>query len=137
LRVVLDTNVAISALVFPGGLPEAVYRLGLEGRITPVTSRALLAELGAVLADKFAWEDRLVEEAIAQLSRVADIVEPQQVVTTVEADPDDDRVLEAALEGRASLIVSGDRHLLSLGAWEGIPIVAPAAFLEDASWAAG
>jgi predicted nucleic acid-binding protein len=53
VKAVLDTNVLISAYVFPGGTPEAVYRLALEGRIEIGTSRPPLAELGRVLGQKF------------------------------------------------------------------------------------
>jgi putative PIN family toxin of toxin-antitoxin system len=130
VRIVADTNVLVSALIFPGGSPEAVYRLALEGRIEPVTSRPLLTELGRVLTEKFGWQSDRVEEALAQLIRVAEIVEPRQRVVAIQADPADDRVLDAAAEGNVDAIVSGDRHLLELGSWQGIAIESPAAFLE-------
>lgn len=131
MRVVADTNVLVSALIFPGGPPEALYRLALEGRIELVTSRPLLAELGRVLTDKFGWEPGRAEEAVAQLIRVAEIVEPGEPVSEIEADPADDRVLEAAAEGKADAIVSGDSHLLALSTWRGIPIHRPAAFVAE------
>jgi putative PIN family toxin of toxin-antitoxin system len=130
VRIVADTNVLVSALIFPGGSPETVYRLALEGRIDLVTSRPLLAELGRVLAEKFGWQAERAEEAVAQLIRLAEIVEPQHRVTEVAADPADNRVLEAAAEGNADAVISGDRHLLALGSWRGIRIESPAAFLE-------
>jgi putative PIN family toxin of toxin-antitoxin system len=129
VRVVADTNVLVSALIFPGGAPEAVYRLALEGRIELVTSRPLLAELGRVLTAKFGWDTDRSEEAVAELIRVADVVEPRQPVAEIEADPADNRVLEAAEEGHAEAIVSGDGHLLALGSWRGITIKSPAEFL--------
>jgi len=131
VRVVLDTNVLISAFLFPGGAPEAVYRLALEGRIELVTSLPLLAELGRVLSAKFGWEDSLAEEAVAQVARIALVVEPPQPVSVVKADPADDRVLEAAAEGRVEAIVSGDRHLLRLGTWRGIAVLDPGTFLAS------
>jgi len=131
LRVVLDTNILISAFVFPGGNPEAVYRLALEGRIELVTSPALLAEFARVLVDKFGWEDARTEEAVAHAARVAMIVRPTDRIAEIEADPDDDRVLEAAFDGEAEWIVSGDRHLLDLKRWRGIRVVRAAAFLDE------
>jgi predicted nucleic acid-binding protein len=89
VKVVVDTNVLVSALVFPGGVPEQVYRLVIEGGIMLVASPPL---------------------------RAAD-------------DPDDDRVLEAARTAGAGFIVSGDRHLLSLGRWGEVAILGPAEFL--------
>ncbi|MCZ7588696.1 MAG: putative toxin-antitoxin system toxin component, PIN family [Gaiella sp.] len=129
MRVVADTNVLVSALIFPGGAPESVYRLALEGRIELVTSRPLLAELGRVLTAKFGWGAERTEEAVAEVIRLVELVEPRQPVAEIEADPADDRVLEAAEEGHANAIVSGDRHLLALGSWRGIRIESPASFL--------
>jgi len=130
LRVVLDTNVLVSAFIFPGGAPEYVYRLAVEGRVELVTSRALLTELGRVLSDKF--QNRpAAAEALAQIAALGTVVEPTKQVSVVQVDPDDDRVLEAALESGAQIIVSGDRHLLRLKTWQGISIVSPADFIAE------
>ena len=129
MRAVLDTNVLISSYVFPGGKPEAVYRLALEGRLEIGTSRTLLAEFGRVLDRKFGWNPDRVEAALAQMTRIASVVEPSETVQVVRADPADDRVLEAARAYGADVIVSGDRHLLDLGAWNEIEIVSPAEFM--------
>ncbi|HYU57061.1 MAG TPA: putative toxin-antitoxin system toxin component, PIN family [Actinomycetota bacterium] len=131
MRVLLDTNVLISAFIFPGGAPEAVYRMALRGRIEVVTSATLLAEFGRVLVGKFGWDEARADRAVVQVARVAEVVDPQERVAVVTADPADDRVLEAALEGAATAIVSGDRHLLRLGSWRGIAIVDPATFLTS------
>jgi putative PIN family toxin of toxin-antitoxin system len=129
LRVVLDTNILISAFIFPGGPPEAAYRAVLDGRVELVTSPPLLAELGRVLVDKFGWEPSLTGEAVAQVARVAIVVRPESRVDVVVEDLDDDRVLEAAAAGEADVIVSGERHLLRLRSWRGVPIEKAAAFL--------
>lgn len=131
MRVVLDTNVLVSAFVFPGGTPEVVYRLALEGRIELVTSPPLLAEFGRVLTEKFAREVHAVREAVAQVSSVGLVVRPSERLEVITDDPDDDRVLEAAAEGSAESIVSGDRHLLRLGEWSGIRIVSPSVLLIE------
>ena len=133
MRIVADTNILVSALIFPGGSPEAVYRLVLEERIELVTSRPLLAELGRVLTLKFGWQPARAEEAVEQLVRVARIVEPREVLFVVDADPADNRVLEAAVEGEVDAIVSGDSHLLGLVEWRGIAIRSPSAFLAEFS----
>lgn len=131
MKVVADTNVLVSALIFPGGPPEAFYRLALEGRIELVTSRPLLAELGRVLTEKFGWEADRAEEAVTQLIRLAEIVDPGEALSVIEADPADDRILEAAAEGNVHAIVSGDTHLLELAAWRGIPIQSPVTFVAQ------
>ena len=134
MKAVLDTNVLISAYVFPGGKPEAVYRLALEGRLEIGTSRTLLAEFGRVLGQKFGWIPDRVEAVVAQMTRIASVIEPSEVVQVVGADPADDRVLEAARAFHAEVIVSGDRHLLDLGTWSEIEIMPPAGFI--ARWSA-
>ena len=134
MKAILDTNVLISAYVFPGGTPEAVYRLALEGRLEIGTSRTLLAELGRVLDQKVGWTADRVEAAVAQVARIAMVVEPSEAFRVVIADPPDDRVLEAAHAFGADVIVSGDRHLLDLGTWSGIEIISPAGLI--ARWSA-
>lgn len=131
MRVVLDTNILVSALIFPGGPPETAYRLALEGKVELVTSRPLLLELGRVLEQKFGWEATRAEEAVAQLTRLADVVQPTESVSEITADPSDDRVLEAAAEGRAEVIVSGDRHLLRIGVWRTVRIRTATDFLRE------
>ncbi|MGH2726846.1 MAG: putative toxin-antitoxin system toxin component, PIN family [Actinomycetota bacterium] len=131
MRTVLDTNVLISAFLFPGGAPETVFRLALEGRIELVTSTVLLTEFGRVLGERFGHEAARVSERIGQIIAVATITKPGTRVHEIGDDPDDDRVLEAALAGDATVIVSGDKHLLRLGTWRGIRILTPAAFLHE------
>jgi putative PIN family toxin of toxin-antitoxin system len=101
LRVVLDTNVLVSALLFPGGAPELVYRLVLSGRIALITSRVLLAELDRVLRVKFGWDAERAAAVVAQLTRLGTVIEPIETVREIAADPIDDRVLEAAASGNA------------------------------------
>jgi len=131
MRVMFDTNVLISAFVFPGGTPEAVYLLVLNGDVHLVTSRPLLAEFGRALSRKFGWEPDYAEEAVAQLARLAEVVEPVERISVITRDPDDNRVLEAAVAGRVDAIVSGDRDLLELASWREIPICDPATFLSQ------
>lgn len=131
MRVVLDTNVLVPALVFPGGPPEAVFHLALEGSIQLVTSSALLLELARVLAEKFARSEGAAAEAVGSVAAIAMIVPPRERVRKITEDPADNRVLEAASAGEADRIVSGDRHLLRLKRWRGIRIQSPAAFLTE------
>jgi uncharacterized protein len=75
--------------------------------------------------------DGYVRAALAQIVRIGEIVEPVDRVSVIADDPDDDRVLEAAQTAGAAAIVSGGRHLLSLGRWGEVAIPSPAAFLAD------
>ena len=123
---VLDTNVLISAVLF-GGTPEAIINLCRGGQTQLVTSDAVLVELSGVLRREFGMEGRQVVAIVEELRSFSVVVVPATAVNAIEVDPDDNRVLECAVEARADFIVSGDtRHLLPLGEYEGIPIVSPA-----------
>jgi putative PIN family toxin of toxin-antitoxin system len=105
--------------------------MALEGRVELVSSPALLAELARVLGDKFEADSRAVEQVVAQLALISTTVNPQERVSAISDDPSDNRVLEAALAGNATIVVSGDRHLLKLREWRGIRVLDPAAFLQE------
>ena len=84
-----------------------------------------------MLTEKFGWQDDYVRAVLAQSVRIGEIVEPVERVSIIADDPDDDRALEAAQAAGAALIVSGDRHLLSLGHWGELAILSPAEVLAD------
>ena len=121
-RVVLDTNVLVSALVFPGGAPETVWRLALRGRLATFTSVPLLHELGRVLSERFLWASPMVERALRLVARTSVVVTPVVVVGAAPG-PDDDVVIGTALAAPAGLIVTGDRTLLGIGGHGAVRIV--------------
>ncbi len=95
-----------------------------------MTSPALLAEFGRVLTEKFEWEPSSAEAAVRQVVQVSTVVRPLKRIEVIADDPDDDRVLEAADEGGADVIISGDRHLTHLGTWGEIRIERVSSFLK-------
>lgn len=134
-RVVTDTNVLISAFLFRG-LPGVFLDFGLAGAFSLITSAALLDELDEKLRDKFAVPPSKSIEFLSQIKAKAQIVNPSLVLNAVPDDPDDNRVLECALDGKADFIVSGDKHLLRLGSHAGIAILTVRQFLETAGFRA-
>jgi len=124
MRVVPDTNVLVCAIVF-GGLPGRLIELAAEGRVQLVLSPALIEELREDLRRKFGFSDAAAYQAETLLRASSIMVEPQQEVALLVDDPEDNRVLEAALAGDAEVIVSGDRHLLEFGRFGKIPIMSP------------
>jgi putative PIN family toxin of toxin-antitoxin system len=127
-RVVLDSNVIVSGLGWSGA-PARIVEAVLAGELMLVTSSPLLAELRRVLAYPKLAKVILEGEKLADLVEMSSIViEPVSVFDAVE-DESDNRVLEAAVDGGADYIVSGDEHLLTLGAFRGIPIVTPSEFV--------
>lgn len=129
-RVVLDTNVYISALLF-GGFPGSVLDLAILGAFTLILSPALPDELDEKLRAKFEMTMEDTAFLRARLETVGEVVEPGEVLKVIVDDPDDNRVLECAVKGKADLIVSGDRHLLKLGMYRGIKIVTVRQFMES------
>jgi len=134
VRLVADTNVVVSALLWHGS-PHTLFEQAQEVDLTVYTSRALLDELADVLSRrKFARAiDALratPESLMRQYRGFARIVRPRSIARVVRADPTDDHVLACALTARAELIVSGDRHLLGLKTHQGIAIVNPAEALR-------
>jgi uncharacterized protein len=128
-RVVADTNIYISAMMF-GGLPGSLLDLGLLRAFTLITSPPLLDELEDKLRVKFGVSAADAAAIRAKLENAADVVNPDLTLDVVKDDPDDNRVLECAVAGRADYIVSGDRHLLQLKAHAGIAILTARQFLE-------
>ena len=133
MRVVADTNVLISALMF-GGLPGTFLDLALLGKFSLLTSAALLDELDEKLCGKFAISERDAQAIRAKLEGCAEVLRPDFELNAVPDDPDDNRVLECAVAGKADWIVSGDRHLLRMGSYAGMAIVAVREFIEAAGW---
>jgi len=130
VRVVFDTNVLISALVWPRGVPAQVVALARQGRVHSVTSPVLLEELRWVLQGKLGFQEDPVEAMIEVIIAHSEVVVPRHALHAVQTDPEDNRVLECALEGRADAIVTGDHHLLELGTFREIPLLTPREFLS-------
>lgn len=126
MRVVLDTNILIAALITQGTPPDLLYQAWLRGQFEIVTSTAQLAEIAAVLARPRLQKYLDAVEAAAIVgnldTRAVILRDPPPV--ELSPDPKDNPILAAAIAGKAALIVSGDkRHMLALGKTAGIPIV--------------
>jgi putative PIN family toxin of toxin-antitoxin system len=134
MRLVLDTNTVISALLWRG-VPHRLFAAARERTAGFFTSPVLLAELEEVLGrQKLASAvaaSRLTPRQLASRYRgLATVIQPAPIAPTVLADPDDDYVLACALAARADVIVSGDSHLLDLGSYQGMSIVTAATCLR-------
>jgi len=130
VRVVLDTNVLISALLFDG-VPERIFLAGLRGEIQLLASVSLLEELGRVLKGKFKIDANSVAHTIELVKSVAEVVEVESRVRVTLHPDGDNRVLECASDGKADLIVTGDtKHILPLGKYKGTRILSPAEFVR-------
>lgn len=126
MRVLLDTNVLIAAFVARGACSELFEHCVRNHAL--VISPALLAELDTTLRRKFGATVRDAHAVVALLRRRVDLIDPRPLDRPVCRDPDDDQVLAAAVSGRCDCIVTGDKDLLVLESFDGIPIVTPMMF---------
>jgi len=129
VRVVADTNVLTSALLF-GGVSDQVFLAGLRGEIQLITSDPLLKELERILKNKFKLDVQLVRGVIEEVRNVAEIVAVSSHIDVISHPEVDNRVLECAVDGKADFIVTGDtKHILPLKKFRGIKILSPSEFI--------
>lgn len=128
VKVVLDTNVLISAIAF-GGKPKEILNLVLEEKIAASTSPILLAEFKEVYTKKFPLLKEAFELTFKSIEEIFEITQPDKILDILK-DKDDNRVLEAASEGNCDYIITGDSELLELKVYRKTEIVTPDQFLK-------
>lgn len=129
IRVVLDTNVYISAIIF-NGKPGEVIDLGREDQIEIYISRPILGEIEEILKDKFNQPEGRILEIILDIRSIAKFTNPKIPIHEIKDCEPDNRILECAFECRADFIVTGDKHLLKLKSYKETKILKPKEFLD-------
>ena len=128
IKVVLDTNELVSAVIKSGGLPDQIVQAWRDGKFEMVLSPAMLVESARVLRyprlrKLHGWTDIQIEEFVDGLRAAATLVGGDVEVSVVADDPDDNVILACAVEGGTDYVVSGDAHLLNLKTYQGIRLV--------------
>jgi len=132
MRAVLDTNVLISGVIATG-VPHELLVKGFDQEYQIVVSVETLTEFRDTLLkypDRFHMSEAEVQQEVETVRYFAEFVEPDEAITAVRSDPDDDKFLEAAVAGAVDYLVSGDTHLLDIESFRGIDIVEPRTFYE-------
>ncbi|MBI5027029.1 MAG: putative toxin-antitoxin system toxin component, PIN family [Nitrospirae bacterium] len=130
MRVILDTNVYISAMLF-GGKCEEILKLANQSLFEVVISKKILYEIKSVLKEKFHWTDKQIAEVIKYIKSITTIVNPDISLAIIKEDPADNKIIECAVASNATYIVTGDKHhLLSIKEYSGIKILSPIEFLR-------
>ncbi len=137
MRVVFDTNVVVSALLW-GGLPRKAFDAVENEQAILISSEPLVAELELVLsrqkfAERLAQLGQTSESLLERYKFIIEMVEPAEIGRVVPNDPKDDKFIACAVGGTAILVVSGDHHLLTLGMYQDIEIITVQQFLERVS----
>ncbi len=128
LRIVLDTNVIISAIIFKGK-PREIYDLALNEVFKTISSSTLISELTGILAKRFLLSFAEINVIEFEIKEIFEFVHPKKSINVVR-DIDDNHVLEAAVEGKCQYIITGDKDLLDLKSYNQITILTPSDFLE-------
>jgi len=136
IRVVIDANQFVSALLKPDSNPAEVIRMARKSTIQLIMSPEIIDEIRAVLLyPKIMKRHRRTAEEIEvflkKLMKVAVIVRSGERLDVIKDDPSDNKYLECAVEGKAAYIISGDKHLTDLQFFRGIKIIDPAKFLKQ------
>lgn len=134
MKVVLDTNIIVSAILSPAGIRSQVIGAWHNQQFELVVSEPILAEYQQALnyrevASRHNLDPTQVTEIIADLRQFATVVEPTEKLNIILEDPDDDKFLECAVAGGADYIISADPHLLNLEEYRGMQILSPSEFL--------
>lgn len=134
IRIVLDSNLFVSALLKPGSNPDLILCAVREGKVLLLMSEAIRSEIARVLTypkirKRLQASDEELHAFLQLLSSVAIFTPGTLDLPPLESDPADTKYLAFAVEGHAEFIVSGDHHLTDLEIYRGIRIVAPADFI--------
>lgn len=121
MRVVLDTNILISAFFWDGNEREVLVKCR-EKIWTSITSPSIIRELNSVMIRKFDVPENKITEYIQDILFFSEIVFTADEIDVIEKDPDDNFIIETAVMGNAEYLITGDDHLLSLGEYENVKI---------------
>ncbi|OGS27790.1 MAG: putative toxin-antitoxin system toxin component, PIN family [Elusimicrobia bacterium RIFOXYB2_FULL_48_7] len=130
MKIVFDTNVLISAFVFPGGPPEEIFHAVIMQDYKLGISAPIIEELKKVLRKKFSWPENKITEIVKLIQRNSTTVMPKCRIKTIQDEPDN-RILECAEEFKADYIVNGDKHILKLKKYKDIRIRLASDFLKE------
>jgi uncharacterized protein len=134
-RIVCDTNIYISALIFPNSKPDQVLELVRQDLIKLYTSHFIIDEFYRIVTKKFRLPPDECEIQVKQIQKIASLLEPKMKISIIREKDDDNRIIECAVAAKADYLISGDKkHILPLQEYAGITICNPAEFLRSRLW---
>lgn len=130
-KIVFDSNIYISAFHFPQSITRKLFDTLRSSSFDVVISKEIISELLGVLRIKFEYTTEKLDLLGEFLQDFCKIVEPKETIMIIKDDPDDNKILECAREGKADIIVSGDKHILKIKTYKGIKIMTAREFQEN------
>jgi uncharacterized protein len=132
IRVVIDTNVIVSAILF-GGMPGELIPLWKSDCIKPLASKNIIDEYIKVLAyPKFKLSEAEINYILYnEILPYFEIIQIKDSPVIINVDPSDDKFIHCAKAGKAGVIITGDQHLLNLKTYQKVKILTPAKFMEN------
>lgn len=131
MKVVFDTNILVSALVFPGGRADIALRRIIEGADQLLLCKPILDELLGILARKFSRDTEELAHVAVFLSDLSVSVKPRRKLAVL-ADEPDNRILECAVTGGAHVVVTGDKTMLALKNFRKVRLLSLSTYLDEA-----
>jgi len=130
MKVVLDSNIYISGIIF-GGNPRKIIDLIVEGKLRLYISSDILIEIKEVLErDKFGFSSDVTQQIISEIESLSELVMPKKRHSVVNRDEDDNIIIDCAIEANADYIITGDDDLLTLKEFKKVKILNPSEFLK-------
>jgi putative PIN family toxin of toxin-antitoxin system len=131
IKIVLDTNVFISGIIF-GGYSKEILEAAVEGKVQLAVSDDILNEISEVLQrKKFNFMPSITRQIISEIEKISEVITPKQSFKAVKRDPADNIIIDCAFEAKADFIITGDKDLLELKEFKNIEIVNPKKFKEE------
>lgn len=131
IKVVLDTNIYLSGILFPGSAPEQVLNLGKDKKILIYISSFILFEVKNILINKFDLAENYAKKLEDEILKFTILIKPDDKINIIKEKQDDNRILECAVSAKADFLVSGDKkHILCLKKINGTEIVSAREFLD-------
>lgn len=127
-KVVLDTNVYLSGIIF-GGNCRHILDLAIKWELATISSAAILLEIAGKLKNKFHWDKEQIVVTIKSIAKLGEVITVKRRLKIVKKDESDNKIIEAAVSAKADFIVTGDKHLLEIKKYQDTRIITLAQFL--------
>jgi len=129
IRIAIDTNIMVGAMMKPTGASRKILDMWVEGRLSLLVTRQIRREYLNILSQRWVKSD-WVAEFNGRIDDHAEMVVPEERIRIINEDPSDNMFLECAVAGKADYIITSDRHLLDLKRFGETEIVTPSRFLK-------